>query len=189
MQVASILYCPEVCLVPARIEKLINENQFYAVVQLHVQSTLMLEWEVIQVVGTLQDVISQLAKLRRILFYNVLEDFHAYFYNKGEYSSTLFSICERKEEVQTTVVVPLSINNSQLPSQRTRLLKSDNKFGSFGVGDGFHRTISIGGNSLVEGHDENGEDTLSDCNPVSLRINVTNGSLKNVKILSYQVQA
>lgn len=37
--------------VPGRIEKLITEKQFYAAVQLHVQSTLMLEREGLQTVG------------------------------------------------------------------------------------------------------------------------------------------
>lgn len=36
--------------VPARIEKLISEKQLYAAVQLHVQSTLMLEREGLQAV-------------------------------------------------------------------------------------------------------------------------------------------
>lgn len=40
--------------VPARIEKLINEKQFYAAVQLHVQSALMLEREGLQTVGQLK---------------------------------------------------------------------------------------------------------------------------------------
>lgn len=37
--------------VPARIEKLIAEKQFYAAVQLHVHSALMLEREGLQTVG------------------------------------------------------------------------------------------------------------------------------------------
>lgn len=37
--------------VPARIEKLIAEKQFYAAVQLHAQSALMLEREGLQTVG------------------------------------------------------------------------------------------------------------------------------------------
>lgn len=36
--------------VPARIEKLISEKQFYAAAQLHVQSSLMLEREGLQMV-------------------------------------------------------------------------------------------------------------------------------------------
>lgn len=38
--------------VPARIEKLIAEKQFYAAIQLHVQSMLMLEREGLQTVGS-----------------------------------------------------------------------------------------------------------------------------------------
>ncbi|XP_055829952.1 exocyst complex component SEC8 [Solanum dulcamara] len=173
--------------VPARIEKLINEKQFYAAVQLHVQSALMLEREGLQTVGALQDVRSELTKLRGILFYKVLEDLHSHLYNKGEYSSTLFSISERDDEVPTTVAVPLSMNNSQPLSRRTRLLKGDNQFGSFGAGDGSHKTSSIDGSSLVEGHDEDGEDTVSDGNPTSLRINGTDGASKDVKFISHQV--
>ncbi|XP_047256692.1 exocyst complex component SEC8 isoform X1 [Capsicum annuum] len=173
--------------VPARIEKLINEKQFYAAVQLHVQSALMLEREGLQTVGALQDVRSELTKLRGVLFYKVLEDLHAHLYNKGEYSSTFFNTSERDDEVPTTVAVPLSMNNSQPLSRRTRLLKGDNQFGSFGAGEGSHRTSSIDGSSLVEGHDEDGEDTLSDGNPASLRINGTDGASKDVKIFSHQV--
>ncbi|GAV67313.1 LOW QUALITY PROTEIN: Sec8_exocyst domain-containing protein [Cephalotus follicularis] len=62
--------------VPARIEKLIAEKQFYAAVQLHVQSSLMLEREGLQTVGALQDVRSELTKLRGVLFYKLLEDLH-----------------------------------------------------------------------------------------------------------------
>ncbi|KAH0713481.1 hypothetical protein KY289_009440, partial [Solanum tuberosum] len=138
-------------------------------------------------VGALQDVRSELTKLRGVLFYKVLEDLHAHLYNKGEYSSTLFSISERDDEVPTTVAVPLSMNNSQPLSRRTRLLKGDNQFGSFGAGDGSHKTSSIDGSSLVEGHDEDGEDTVSDGNPTSSRINGTDGASKDVKIISHQV--
>ncbi|XP_059644812.1 exocyst complex component SEC8 isoform X2 [Cornus florida] len=74
--------------VPARIEQLVAEKQFYAAVQLYVQSTLMLEREGLQTVGALQDVRSELTKLRGVLFYKVLEDLHAHLYNKGEYSSS-----------------------------------------------------------------------------------------------------
>ncbi|PHT44888.1 hypothetical protein CQW23_14046 [Capsicum baccatum] len=124
---------------------------------LHVQLTLMLEQEVVQ-----PDVRSELTKLRRVLFYKVLEDLHAHLYNKGEYSSTLFSISER-------------------------LLNSDNHFGLFGAGDGSQRTSSIDGSSLVEGHGEDGEATLSDGNPASLRINGIDGASKDINIFSHQV--
>ncbi|MED6122789.1 exocyst subunit, partial [Stylosanthes scabra] len=71
--------------VPSRIEELIAEKQFYAAVQLQVQSMLMLEREGLQTVGALQDVRSELTKLRGALFYKILEDLHAHLYNKGEY--------------------------------------------------------------------------------------------------------
>lgn len=73
--------------VPARIEKLIAEKQFYAAVQVHVQSALMLDREGLQTVGALQDVKSELTKLRGVIFNKVLEDLHAHLYNKGDYSS------------------------------------------------------------------------------------------------------
>ena len=38
--------------IPARIEKLIEDGQLYAAVQLHVQSALLLEREGLQVVGS-----------------------------------------------------------------------------------------------------------------------------------------
>jgi hypothetical protein len=41
-------------------------------------------------VGALQDVRSELTKLRGVLFYKVLEDLHAHLYNKGEYRYLLF---------------------------------------------------------------------------------------------------
>ncbi|RWW16193.1 hypothetical protein GW17_00019934 [Ensete ventricosum] len=37
-------------------------------------------------VGALQDVRSELAKLRGTLFYKVLEELHSHIYNKGEYT-------------------------------------------------------------------------------------------------------
>ena len=41
-------------------------------------------------VGALQDVRSELTKLRGIIFYKILEDLHAHLYNKGEYRYSLF---------------------------------------------------------------------------------------------------
>ncbi|KAH9622366.1 hypothetical protein KSS87_007211 [Heliosperma pusillum] len=81
--------------IPARIEKFIAEKQFYAAVQLHVQSSLMLEREGLQTVGALQYVKSELTKLRGILFYKVLEDLHAHLYNIGDYR-----LCKSKWEKQ-----------------------------------------------------------------------------------------
>ncbi|CAL9220413.1 unnamed protein product [Arabidopsis halleri] len=50
--------------VPSRIEKLIADKQFYAAIQVYLQSSLMLEREGLQTVGALQDVRSELTKLR-----------------------------------------------------------------------------------------------------------------------------
>ncbi|XP_048327515.2 exocyst complex component SEC8 isoform X1 [Ziziphus jujuba] len=140
--------------VPARIEKLIAEKQFYAAVQLHVQSALMLEREGLQTVGALQDVRSELTKLRGVLFYKVLEDLHAHLYNKGEYSSAAWNVLEKDEEVPTTTAVALSMNSSQPLSRRTRLLKGDNQFGAHG--DGSYRPSSVDGGSSFDGHDDDG---------------------------------
>ena len=41
-------------------------------------------------VGALQDVRSELTKLRGVLFYKILEDLHAHLYNKGEYRYLFF---------------------------------------------------------------------------------------------------
>ncbi|XP_062191823.1 exocyst complex component SEC8-like isoform X2 [Phragmites australis] len=76
----------DVAKVPARIENLMAEKQLYAAVQLHVQSILMLEREGLQAVGALQDVRSDLTKLRGVLFYKILEELHGHLYNNGEYS-------------------------------------------------------------------------------------------------------
>lgn len=43
-------------------------------------------------VGALQDVRSELTKLRGALFYKVLEDLHSHLYNKGEYRYPSFTI-------------------------------------------------------------------------------------------------
>ncbi|XP_021833890.1 exocyst complex component SEC8 [Prunus avium] len=145
--------------VPARIEKLIDEKQYYAAVQFHVQSMLMLEREGLQTVGALQDVRSELTKLRGVLFYKVLEDLHAHLYNKGEYSSAALSLHEMDDEVPTTTAVVFSMSNSQSLSRRTRL-KGDNQFGIHG--DGSYRTGSIDGGSSFDGPDEEGTLELHD---------------------------
>ncbi|KAL5543049.1 hypothetical protein UlMin_010759 [Ulmus minor] len=164
--------------VPAHIEKLITEKQFYAAVQLHVQSTLMLEREGLQTVGALQDVRSELTKLRGVLFYKILDELHAHLYNKGEYSS---SINENDDEVPTTTAVALSMNNSQPLSQRTRLLKGDNQFGVHG--DGLYRPSSIDGGSSFDGHDEDGALAAHD----EVRVNGGEGYSKEVKIIPRQM--
>nr|XP_010942478.1 exocyst complex component SEC8 isoform X2 [Elaeis guineensis] len=137
--------------VPARIEKLIIEKQLYAAVQLLVQSTLMLEREGLQVVGALQDVRSELTKLRGVLFYKVLEDLHNHLYNKGEFSSTTLSIPERDDEIPTTTAIGLSVSSSQPLSRRTRSLKGDNHIGG---PDGSFRPGSVDGSSSFDGHDD-----------------------------------
>jgi exocyst complex component 4 len=45
----------------------------------------MLEREGLQTVGALQDVRSELTKLRGALFFKILDDLHAHLYNRGEY--------------------------------------------------------------------------------------------------------
>ncbi|CAL5343330.1 unnamed protein product [Camellia sinensis] len=170
--------------VPARIEKLIAEKQLYAAVQLHVQSSLMLEREGLQTVGALQDVRSELAKLRGVLFYKVLEDLHDHLYNKGDYSLDSSSINERDDEVPTTTVIAFSMNNSIPLSRRTRSMKGDNQFGSYGVGDGSYRTSSVDGGSSFDGHDEDGameihDEAALDGHTAPIRVN---GGDKDVKI-------
>ncbi|KAK2995859.1 hypothetical protein RJ640_015819 [Escallonia rubra] len=175
--------------VPARIEKLVAEDQFYAAVQLHVQSTLMLEREGLQTVGALQDIRSELTKSRGILFYKVLEDLHAHLYNKGAHSSGASSIHDMDDAVPTTTAVSFSINNSQPLSRRTRLLKGDNQFGANGFGDGSYRPSSVDGGSSYDGHDEDGaldmhDEATLDGYAASVRVNGGDSNLKDVKILS-----
>ncbi|KAI5648588.1 hypothetical protein M9H77_34593 [Catharanthus roseus] len=158
--------------VPARIEKLIAEKQFYAAVQLHVHSALMLEREGLQTVGALQDVRSDLTKLKGVLFYKVLDDLHDHLYNKGQYSSALSSIDEMDDTVPTITAAVISFNNTQSLSRRTRLLKGDNQHG---LGDG---------GSSFDGHDEDGALDLPDD---SLRVNGDDGALKDAKIVSVQI--
>ncbi|KAM7526869.1 hypothetical protein LguiA_016771 [Lonicera macranthoides] len=169
--------------IPARIEKFVAEKQFYAAVQLHVQSTLMLEREGLQTVGALQDVRSELTKLRGSLFYKVLEDLHAHLYNKGEYSSAASSMNDDDDAVPTTTAVSFSMNNSQPLSRRTRLLKGDNQVGVYGIGDGSYRPSSVDGGSSYDGHDEDGAFDTHD------EANGGDGTLKDVKVASRQIPA
>ncbi|KAK9742708.1 hypothetical protein RND81_03G192600 [Saponaria officinalis] len=148
--------------VPARIEKLIAEKQFYAAVQVHVQSSLMLEREGLQTVGALQDVKSELSKLRGVLFNKVVEDLHAHLYNSGDYSSISSSILERDDEATFATTMSLSMTVSQ-QSRRTRSAKPDNHVGGGSYGghdedgalrggetDGYARTNG-GDNGLSKG--------------------------------------
>ncbi|KAJ0550506.1 putative Sec8 exocyst complex component specific domain, exocyst complex component Sec8/EXOC4 [Helianthus annuus] len=134
--------------VPTRINKLIDENQLYAAVQVHVQSARMLEREGLQSVGALQDVRSELAKLRGVLFYKVLEALHAHLYNTGEYSSATPSMNEKDDAIPTTTVAAFSMNNSQSLSRRTRLQKGDSHVGASGFAS------SVDGGSSYDGHDD-----------------------------------
>ncbi|XP_076940086.1 exocyst complex component SEC8-like [Bidens hawaiensis] len=148
--------------VPTRISKLIDDNQLYAAVQVHVQSARMLEREGLQTVGALQDVRSELAKLRGVLFYKVLEALHAHLYNTGEYSSATPSMLEKDDALPTTTVAAFAMSNSQSLSRRTRLQKGDNVGAS-----GF--ASSVDGGSSYDGHDDddihdgadNGKDTTN----------------------------
>ncbi|XP_075499287.1 exocyst complex component SEC8 [Primulina tabacum] len=177
--------------VPARIEKLIAEKQFYAAVQLHVQSTLMLEREGLQTVGALQDVRSELTKLRGVLFYKVLEDLHSHLYNKGEYSSVTSSINENDDAIPTTSDISFSMNYSHSLSRRTRLLKGDDTFGAIGTGDGLYRPSSVDGGSLIDGHNEDGtvkmNDAASEGYTPSARVNGGDSGAREIKIVARQV--
>ncbi|KAK6933420.1 Exocyst complex component Sec8, N-terminal [Dillenia turbinata] len=170
--------------VPARIEKLVADKQFYAAIQLHVQSTLMLEREGLQTVGALQDVRSELTKLRGILFYKILEDLHDHLYNKGEYSAVALNYNERDDEVPTTTATAFAVSNSQPLSRRTRLLKVDNHFGGYGLGDGSYKPGSIDESSSFDGHDDDSEfhdEANSDGYTASIRAN------GDAKLISCQV--
>ncbi|KAK6135514.1 hypothetical protein DH2020_030728 [Rehmannia glutinosa] len=171
--------------VPARIEKLIAEGQFYAAVQLHVQSSLMLEREGLQTVGALQDVRSELTKLRGAIFYKVLEDLHAHLYNKGEYSSVVSSINENDDAIPTSTATAFSMNYSHSLSRRTRLMKEDNSPGTHGTGDGFYRPDSVDGgeDGTIDSHD----DATSNGYTPSMRANGGDTGAKDVKIVSRQI--
>ncbi|KAI3878076.1 hypothetical protein MKX03_014344 [Papaver bracteatum] len=164
--------------VPSRIEKLIAEKQFYAAVQLHIQSTLMLEREGLQAVGALQDVRNELTKLRGALFYKVLEELHSHLYDKGEYSSVTASI---DDDLPTTTAHASSMNNSQPLSRRTRLFKGDNQFGASGLGDGFYRRGSAEGGSSFDGQDDDSVD-IHDLSASDGKVNGGDGKVASRQI-------
>lgn len=166
--------------VPSRIEKLIAEKQLYAAVQLHVQSSLILEREGLQVVGALQDVRSELSKLRGVLFYKVLEDLHSHLYNKGEYSSASLNVPEKDDGVPTTSAVAFSVSSSHPISKRTRSTKADNLLGSSAFGDGSFKTISIDGGSSFDGHDDESSLDVTDGG-------TSDGHGKDVRSISLQI--
>ncbi|KAG2272385.1 hypothetical protein Bca52824_066940 [Brassica carinata] len=169
--------------VPSRIEKLIADKQFYAAIQVYLQSSLMLEREGLQTVGALQDVRSELAKLRGALFFKILDDLHAHLYNRGEYSSVASSIYERDDEVPTTTAVAASRMSSQPLSRRTRTLKGDSQFGVRGLTNGSHRTASTEEGSSFDGHDE--EDSVEHEEATGDGQTIRNGT--DSKLLSYQL--
>ncbi|KAL0744011.1 hypothetical protein Bca4012_085524 [Brassica carinata] len=169
--------------VPSRIEKLIADKQFYAAIQVYLQSSLMLEREGLQTVGALQDVRSELAKLRGALFFKILDDLHAHLYNRGEYSSVASSVYERDDEVPTTTAVAVSRMSSQPLSRRTRTLKGDSQFGVRGLTNGSHRTASTEEGSSFDGHDE--EDSVEHDEATGDGQNIRNGT--DSKLVSYQL--
>ncbi|XP_020090162.1 exocyst complex component SEC8 isoform X1 [Ananas comosus] len=165
--------------VPARIEKLVAEKQLYAAVQLHVQSMLMLEREGLQVVGALQDVRSELTKLRGVLFYKILEELHSHLYSKGEYSSATLNMLEG-DEALTTAAIGYSLNSTQPQSRRTRSMKGDNHFGGPASVDGFLRTGSVDGSSSFDGHDDESSLEMHEGGP-------TEGHRKDYKSISREI--
>ncbi|CAI0442647.1 unnamed protein product [Linum tenue] len=112
--------------VPERIEKLIAEKQFYAAIQSLIQSSLMLEREGLQTVGALQDVKSELSKLRGVIFFRIVEDLHAHLYNKGEHSSVASTMDEREDDLPTVTAAAYTMNGSQSLSRRTKMIKGEN---------------------------------------------------------------
>ncbi|CAL5011759.1 unnamed protein product [Urochloa decumbens] len=143
----------DIAKVPARIENLMAEKQLYAAVQLHVQSMLMLEREGLQAVGALQDVRSDLTKLRGVLFYKILEELHGHLYNNGEYSSVTLSMVD-SEDVPASTAAGRVVNGMQHLSRRTRSLKGDNHISGVVTADGFPKTGSIDGGSSFDGPDD-----------------------------------
>ncbi|KAH9322495.1 hypothetical protein KI387_017134, partial [Taxus chinensis] len=141
--------------VPARIEKLIAEKQYYAAVQLHLQSTSMLEREGIQGVGALQDVRSELSKLRGTLFYKVVEDLHTHVYNKGEYSSNPAIINEKDDDIPTLAASGIISGSLHRGSRRTRTMRrNDNHIDSFQATDVLPRPGSVDGSSSFDGRED-----------------------------------
>ncbi|KAL8551596.1 hypothetical protein ACS0TY_000616 [Phlomoides rotata] len=170
--------------VPARIEKLIAEKQFYAAVQLHVQSSLMLEREGLQTVGALQDVRSELTKLRGTIFYKVLEELHAHLYNKGEYSSVVSILNESDDAIPTSAAVTYSTNFTHSLSRRTR--------SPHGIGDGLNRPSSVDGGSSFDGHNEDGtldmhDDAASNGYTPTMKANGGDNDSRDAKALYRQI--
>ncbi|VAI75148.1 unnamed protein product [Triticum turgidum subsp. durum] len=123
------------------------EKQLYAAVQLHVQSMLMLEREGLQAVGALQDVRSDLTKLRGALFYKILEELHCHLYNNGEYSLVTLSMVD-SEDIPTSGATGRLVNSMQPLSRRTMSIKGENHFSGPATADGITKTSSVGCSSF-----------------------------------------
>lgn len=144
--------------VPGRIEKLIAEKQYYAAVQLYLQSTSLLDREGIHGVGALQDVRSDLTKLRGTLFFKVVDDLHLHLYSKGEYSVKRMLDCESDDDISTIPLANASSANGTHPvSRRTRTMQRNGQEleGRFGS-DGLHPLGSVDGSSSVDGREDEG---------------------------------
>eukprot|EP00252_Welwitschia_mirabilis_P017692 TRINITY_DN3918_c0_g1_i1.p1 TRINITY_DN3918_c0_g1~~TRINITY_DN3918_c0_g1_i1.p1 ORF type:complete len:1073 (-),score=266.71 TRINITY_DN3918_c0_g1_i1:331-3549(-) len=143
--------------VPARVDKLISDRQYYAAVQLYLHSTSMLEREGIQGVGALQEVRSELAKLRGNLFYRVVEDLHNHLYNKGEYSVNSNIIQEKDDGIPALLSSGITPGLLYPASRRTRTLRRAGYNGDSIQTEGFLKaTSSIEDSSPLDGHDDQG---------------------------------
>ncbi|KAI5072276.1 hypothetical protein GOP47_0012382 [Adiantum capillus-veneris] len=150
--------------VPSRIEKFIAEKQYYAAVQLYLQSTSLLDREGTNGVGALQDVRSDLSKLRGTLFFKVVDDLHLHLYNKGDYSVKPILDCDADNDITTIPVVNvLTPNGTHTGSRRTRSTRktetdSDGRFGSERL-----RSSRAGvGSFSVDGKEDEGSQTGDD---------------------------
>ncbi|MCO5586381.1 hypothetical protein L7F22_040321 [Adiantum nelumboides] len=150
--------------VPSRIEKLIAEKQYYAAVQLYLQSTSLLDREGINGVGALQDVRSDLSKLRGTLFFKVVDDLHSHLYNKGDYSVKPILDCDADNDISTIPVVNvLPPNGTQNGSQRTRSTRKtetdlESRFGN----ERIQSSRATVGSFSVDGREDGGSQTGDD---------------------------
>ncbi|KAG0614993.1 hypothetical protein M758_5G006700 [Ceratodon purpureus] len=151
----------KVAQVPARIEKLISEKRYYAAVQLHLHSISMLDREGIQSVGALQDVRSELSKLRGVLFHKVVEDLHFHLYNKGEYSVNLATTHDQDDDISNIAPALVPVSGNLTMSRRTRTMRQMWKSGLDRVLEarraGSVDGSSIDGESLANGENEQSE--------------------------------
>eukprot|EP00249_Psilotum_nudum_P022594 c28576_g1_i2 orf=370-3636(+) len=142
--------------VSTRIEELIAMKRYYAAVQLHIQSVTMLEREGIQGSRALQDVRSDLSKLRGILFFKVVEELHLHLYNKGEYSENAAIMSDKDDDISNITIMSIpSSGNANPISRRTKSMRrseqvSDGQY----LSDGFHQPGSIDGGSSADGRDD-----------------------------------